>query len=246
MQLIPQLVKQKHITKLTTPKSGTRRVPHLARAGGRALLASGRPSPAPAPPASSSPRFSFIAGTRPPSKSAPSPVKFASDSAPLQFGAREWPVGRGGGRDCSPGSDAWIGDEPRSSRDRGRTKGRGATDRAHSSMWWGEWTYTLYYITTNTSHPAIDSSIANRSLTLGPTLGSVCWSHLTSTVQGRVGGGTVRSENRKQHIAGPAVTVTSPSDWVTWPRRTQISQGQESGAAGGPRTAWSSSWGGRR
>ena len=73
-----------------------------------------------------------------PSKSAPNPVKFASDSAPLQFGAREEPVGRGGGRDCSPGSDAGIGDEPRASRDRGRTKGRGATDRAHSSMWWGE------------------------------------------------------------------------------------------------------------
>lgn len=132
MQLIPQLVKQKHNHEAkraqkwnpesSSPGQSRRPRPLGIRASVAGAAAAGVLEPA----------LLLHRRHQGPSKSAPNPVKFASDSAPLQFGASEEPVVRGGGRDCSPVSDAGSGDEPRS-----RTEGRGATDRAHSSMWCG-------------------------------------------------------------------------------------------------------------
>jgi hypothetical protein len=128
-------------------------IPHLARAGGRARLASGRPSSAPppaAPPPASSPRFFSIplVHGNPPAKSARNSAKFASDFTGLQLprnsGSARKPIEMGGKGErygllaCVP--DAGIGDEGgRRARSRrgpsgvGDT-GRGATDRAHSLM----------------------------------------------------------------------------------------------------------------
>lgn len=150
------------------------RFPHLARAGGRARLASGRPSSAPPalPPAPSSPRFSFIPVTQrgPKAKSAPNPTKFASDSAgfraPSPSGTRRSarkPIERG---------VEWIARLVLGRRNRRRwgPRSRGqdgrAAQRAHSLMgvrWGKDERAVLYYyniiLVKNVSHPTINPAM---------------------------------------------------------------------------------------
>jgi hypothetical protein len=80
------------------------------------------------------------------------------------------------------------------------------------------------------SHPAVDSSVEKSVTDFGPALGLVCRSRRAS-VRCASGYGAKRKAE-KQHIVGPAVTVTSASGWVTWSGRTQISRAGERGRGG--------------
>lgn len=147
-------------------------------------MASGRPSPP--PPPSSSPRFSFIAGTRP----APPPEQICTESSeirvrfrPLYSSPRANSHPRGGGERLL----TWFGRRNRrraeiadGQREEERDRPRAQFDVVVGGMN----PYILYLPALCTR--AVDSSVANRSLTSGPAVGLVRRSHQMSTVRERV------------------------------------------------------------